>query len=32
MAEHGAAIMGDVPNDTNVQPELLLGEVTGGSA
>ena len=31
MAEHGAAIMGDVPNYTNVQPELLIGEITGGS-
>ncbi len=27
MAEHGAAIMGDVPNYTNVQPELILGDV-----
>ena len=31
MAEHGAKIMGDVPNYTNVQPELLVGEITGGS-
>ena len=31
MQEHGAAIMGDVPNYTNVQPELLVGEITGGS-
>ncbi len=31
MAAHGAKIMGDVPNYTNVQPELLIGEVTGGS-
>ncbi|MEQ8436952.1 MAG: EthD family reductase [Ilumatobacter fluminis] len=31
MAEHGAKIMGDVPNYTNVQPELLVGEVAGGS-
>ncbi len=31
MAEHGAAVMGDVPNYTNVQPELLIGEVAGGS-
>ncbi len=27
MAEHGGAIMGDIPNYTNVQPELILGEV-----
>jgi uncharacterized protein (TIGR02118 family) len=31
MAEHGAKIMGDVPNYTNVQPELLVGEIAGGS-
>lgn len=31
MAEHGAKIMGDVPNYTNVQPELLVGEYAGGS-
>ena len=31
MAEHGAKIMGDIPNYTNVQPELLVGEVAGGS-
>ena len=31
MAEHGAAIMGDVPNYTNVRPEMLIGEVAGGS-
>jgi uncharacterized protein (TIGR02118 family) len=31
MAEHGAKIMGDVPNYTNVRPELLVGEITGGS-
>lgn len=31
MAEHGAAIMGDVANYTNVQPELLVGEITGGN-
>jgi uncharacterized protein (TIGR02118 family) len=31
MAEHGAKIMADVANYTNVQPELLIGEVTGGS-
>ena len=28
MAEHGARIMGDVPNYTNVQPQLVLGEIT----
>jgi len=27
MAEHGAAIMGDVANYTNVAPQLVLGEV-----
>jgi len=31
LAEHGAKIMGDVPNYTNVQPETIVGEVTGGS-
>jgi uncharacterized protein (TIGR02118 family) len=31
MAEHGAKVMGDVPNYTNVRPELLVGEITGGS-
>ena len=31
MAAHGAKIMGDVPNYTNVQPELLVGEIAGGS-
>jgi uncharacterized protein (TIGR02118 family) len=30
MGEHGAAIMGDVANYTNQQPELILGEVTHG--
>lgn len=28
MAEHGAKIMGDIPNYTNVSPELVIGEVT----
>lgn len=28
---HGANIMGDVPNYTNVEPEMLIGEVAGGS-
>lgn len=32
MAEGGAKVLGDVPNYTNVQPEMLLGEVTGGSS
>ena len=27
MAEHGKAIMGDVPNYTNVAPEMIIGEV-----
>lgn len=27
MAEHGAKIMGDVGNYTNVVPELVIGEV-----
>jgi uncharacterized protein (TIGR02118 family) len=31
MGAHGAKIMGDVANYTNVQPELLVGEITGGS-
>lgn len=31
MTEHGAKIIGDVPNFTNVQPELLVGEYAGGS-
>ena len=30
MGEHGAKIIGDVPNYTNVQPDLLIGEVAGG--
>jgi uncharacterized protein (TIGR02118 family) len=29
--EHGAKIMGDVPNYTNVRPEMLVGEIAGGS-
>ena len=31
MGEHGAAIMADVANYTNQQPEVIMGEVTGGS-
>ena len=31
MKEHGAKIMGDVPNYTNVRPEMLIGEIAGGS-
>ncbi len=27
MAEHGAKIMGDIPNYTNVAPELVVGDV-----
>ena len=27
MAQHGAGIIGDVPNYTNVSPELIVGEV-----
>ena len=27
MAEHGGKIMGDVPNYTNVAPELVVGDV-----
>lgn len=27
MAEHGARIIGDVPNYTNVQPTLVVGDV-----
>lgn len=27
MGEHGAKIMGDVANYTNVQPEMLIGEI-----
>ncbi len=31
MKEHGAKVLGDVPNYTNVRPEMLVGEITGGS-
>ena len=31
MGAHGAEILGDVPNYTNVAPELLVGEIAGGS-
>ncbi len=27
MKEHGAKIMGDVPNYTNVAPQMLIGDV-----
>ena len=27
MAQHGAAIIGDVPNYTNARPELIVGKV-----
>jgi uncharacterized protein (TIGR02118 family) len=30
MAEHGAAIMGDVPNYTTVAPQLIIGQATIG--
>ncbi len=28
MAEHGAAIMGDIPNYTNQAPQLVIGDIT----
>lgn len=28
MAEHGAAIMGDIPNYTNSAPELIVSDIT----
>ena len=28
----GAEVMGDVPNYTNVRPQLLIGEYAGGSS
>ena len=31
MGTHGAAIMGDVSNYTNQRPEMLIGEIAGGS-
>ena len=31
MKDHGAKIMSDVPNYTNVRPDMLVGEYTGGS-
>ncbi len=31
MAEQGAAIMADVANYTNQTPEVVMGEITGGS-
>ncbi len=31
MAQGGGKVMADVPNYTNVQPELLVGEYAGGS-
>jgi len=27
LKEHGAAIMGDVPNYTNVQPQMVIGQI-----
>lgn len=32
MGARGAEVMGDVPNYTNVQPELIVGEYAGGSS
>jgi uncharacterized protein (TIGR02118 family) len=31
MGAHGAEIMADVANYTNQQPEVVIGEVTGGT-
>jgi uncharacterized protein (TIGR02118 family) len=31
MGAHGAEIMADVANYTNQQPEVIIGEITGGS-
>jgi len=31
LKEHGAAIMADVPNYTNVAPQMLIGEVAHGA-
>ena len=31
MGAHGAEIMADVANYTNQQPEVIIGEVTGGA-
>lgn len=31
MGSRGAEVMADVPNYTNVQPEILVGEYAGGS-
>ncbi len=30
LKEHGAAIMGDVPNYTNVAPQMVIGEINHG--
>jgi len=27
MQEHGAAIMGDIPNYTNVAPQMVIGQI-----
>ena len=32
MGARGAEVMGAVPNYTNVQPEMLIGEYAGGSS
>jgi uncharacterized protein (TIGR02118 family) len=31
LAARGAEIMGDIPNYTNAKPQMLVGEVAGGS-
>jgi uncharacterized protein (TIGR02118 family) len=31
MAEGGSKVIGDVPNYTNVRPEMIVGEYAGGS-
>jgi uncharacterized protein (TIGR02118 family) len=31
MAAGGAKVMADIPNYTNVQPEMIVGEIAGGS-
>ena len=31
LATHGAEIMGDIPNFTNVQPQIQIGQVVLGS-
>lgn len=31
MAEHGAKVMGDIPNYTTARPKMILGSYAGGS-